>query len=177
MIGSLDLAVALLLAGAGAAKVGAPDQAVAMLIRAWPRLRPMPSLRAAVRVGGGVEVLVGLAVVADGGRVAAALLAACYLGFLGIAVRLTRLGDRLSCGCFGRTDSPVGLPHVVFDLAGLGVALAGVVRPAGRFGGLFDHDAVIAIGGSAQAALLAYLGFLSITALPALLAGRREVSS
>jgi hypothetical protein len=44
-------------------------------------------------------------------------------------------------------------------------------------GGLLDHGALTATVGSAQAVLLAYLGFLSITALPALVAARRQLEA
>ena len=175
MIGSVQLAAALLLAGAGMAKLVAPDPAAAMLRKAWwTRLRSGASL-ALIRVGGVIEVGVGAAVLATGGRVAAALLGCCYLAFLIVAARLLRRGQRTSCGCFGATDSPVGIGHLVVNLVAVGVAITAVVRPPGPVGGLFDHHALTGVVGLGQAVLLAYLAFLSITALPALVAARRRL--
>ena len=94
-----------------------------------------------------------------------------------MAARLISLGARQSCGCFGRTDSPVGRPHGAVNLAALAVAVAAAVRPAGPAGGLFEHGPLAGTVGLAQAGLLAYLGFLSITALPALAAARRQVTA
>jgi methylamine utilization protein MauE len=178
MIGALELAAALLLAAAGAAKLVAPGPAAAMLRRAVPPLaRNLRAVPAVVRVGGAAELAIGIGVAVTGSRWSALLLALAYAAFAVVAARLIRLGTRQSCGCFGRTDSPVGRPHVALNLAALAVAIAAVVRPAGPAGGLFDHGALAATVGLAQAGLLAYLGFLSITALPALAAARRQVTA
>lgn len=175
MIGSVQLAAALLLAGAGVAKLRAPDQAAAMLRRAWrTRLNRRPA-RVLVRTGGLVELAAGAAVIAIGDRAAAALLGCCYLAFLLVAAQLVRRGQRTSCGCFGATESPVGLGHLVVNLAGIGIAIAATVRPPGAVGGLLHHGALTGVAGVGQAVLLAYLAFLSITAFPALLAARRRL--
>jgi hypothetical protein len=63
----------------------------------------------------------------------------------------------------------------VLNAAAAAVALAGVVRPAGRWGGAFGADVLPGLIALAQAGLLAYAAFLSITALPALAAARRRV--
>ena len=175
MIGSVLLAAALLLVGAGAAKLRAPEQAARMLRRAWwTRLRP-GAARVLVRAGGVGELAVGLAVIVMGGRVAAALLGCCYLAFLAVATRLLGRGQRASCGCFGATDSPVGVGHVLVNAVAVGVAGVALARPPGPLGGLFAGDALAGVVGLGQSVLLACLAYLSITALPTLVAARRRL--
>ena len=177
MLGSIELAAALLLLAAGVAKVRSPDAAATMLRRAAPRLPAALRQPSAVRIGGVLEAAIATAVVLTGTRAAAALLAGCYAVFAVVSIRLTVLGQRASCGCFGRTDSPVGAAHVVLNVLALAVAAAGVVRPTGPVAGLFDGALLAGLIGAAQAVLVAYLGFLSITALPALAADRQRVSA
>ena len=173
MLGVIAGSAALLLAVSGLAKLRAPGPAAAMLAGVLPgrRLsrRILEPLVRAIALG---EVAVGAAVLAAGGRLLALLLAACYLAFTVVALRLVASPGRTACGCFGRSDSTVGLPHVVLDLVGLGVAVASAVHPSGPLGGLTGHSALVASVGCAQAALLAWLGYLSISALPALAAAR-----
>jgi hypothetical protein len=175
MIGSLGLAAAVLLIAAGASKLVAPAPAAAMLRRAWPRLPRVRAVPAAVRVGGLAEVAIGLAMLAVGDRVAAVLLGGCYLVFTAVSVRLIRTGKGGSCGCFGRADSPISSAHVVLNLACVGAATVAAIRPRGRLGGLFEDGTLLGVIGAGQVLLLAYLGFLSITAVPALAADRRQV--
>jgi hypothetical protein len=170
MTGSLEMAAALLLACAGLAKLVAPAPATAMLRRAWPRLA---ATTATVRAAGAGEFALGLLVLVVGDRMSALVMGACYAGFTAVAVRLLRRGRHDSCGCFGRADSPVGAAHLVLNGVCLGAAAAAFVRPPGRFGGLFDGGVLHGVVAAGQVALLTYLGFLSITALPALTAARR----
>jgi hypothetical protein len=175
MIDSLTAAAAILVAVAGVAKVRSPQAAVAMLRRGWPGLRRFARLPSAVRVGGAAETSVGLAVLAAGGRVGAALLAACYLAFAVVAGRLMRRGDNASCGCFGRSDSPVGRAHLGLNLVCVAVSVTAAVRSSRPVGGVLEHGVAIGSIAALQILLLAWLGFLSITALPALAAARRRV--
>jgi hypothetical protein len=175
MIGALDLAAAALLIAAGAGKVGAPAPATAMLRRALPAPLRRLAAATAVRLAGLAEVAVGVAVVLTGARAALLLLAAAYAAFAAVAVRLVKARQRTSCGCFGRADAPVGPEHLVLNAAGVAVAVAGAVRPPGRWGGAFAGDVLPGLLTLAQSALLAYLAFLSITALPALGDARRRV--
>src|SRR2546423_7311977 len=88
MLGSLDLAAALLIGAAGLGKLRAPEPAVAMLRQAVPRaLRSLPSA-GAVRLAAVGEVGVGAAAVLTGGRPALALLAPAYVAFLAVSLRL-----------------------------------------------------------------------------------------
>jgi hypothetical protein len=173
MEGTFDIAAALLLAGAGLAKLRAPAPAIAMLRRVWPRL----SGALVVRTVGTGELGVALLVIVSGDRVANVALTSWYAAFTVVTVHLVRRAPATSCGCFGRADSPVGIAHVVQNIVCAAVAAVAVARPPGRFGGLLDAGALHAAVGTAQAGLLAYLGFLSITALPALGAARRQVEA
>jgi hypothetical protein len=183
VISALGAAAAVLLAVSGLAKLRAPAPAAAMigelvgpaLARRLRRSVPMPVL---VRAGGLAEVLVGAVLIGHGGRWAAVLLAASYLVFALVAGRLMSLASstagRTSCGCFGGADSPVGPAHLVLDLVGLAAGLAASIHPLARGAGLFAHSALVSCVACGQVLLLAWLGYLAITALPALAATNTE---
>jgi len=174
--GSLALAAALLLVGAGVGKVRAPQPAAAMLRRALPGgLRPL-ARPALVRAAGLGEVAIGGAAVLLGNRWTLALLAATYLAFLALSLRLATTGSGAPCGCFGRADAPVGAGHVVLNAVAVAAAAVGVAQPPGAWGGRFDGAALPGVVGIAQAGLLAVLAYLAITALPALAAERRRAA-
>ena len=174
--GSLALAAALLLIGAGVGKVRAPQPAAAMLRRALPGGLRTIARPALVRVAGLGEVAVGAATVLTGSRWALGLLAAAYLAFLALSLRLAAAGSGAPCGCFGRADAPVGAGHVVLNVVAVAAAIIGFVRPPGAWGGRFDGAVLPGVVGLAQAGLLAVLAYLAITALPALAAERRRAA-
>lgn len=175
MIDTLAAAAALLLAVSGAAKVRHPGPAAAMLVRLLHRpARDRAGAALLVRGTGLGELAVGLALVVTGSRVAAVLLAAAYAGFAAVAVLLLRTGaGRTSCGCFGAADSPIGPAHLVLTAAGAAAGVAAAIHPSGA--GLFHGGHLVVVTGWAQAVLLAALGYLAVTALPALLAARRPL--
>jgi hypothetical protein len=114
-------AAALLLLGAGAAKVAEPTRtAGALAILGWPG---SPSL---VRAGAVAEAAVGAATLVIGGRVLAALVAASYLGFAAFVVVALRSGVPVgTCGCFGQPDTPPRALHAGVDAALALAAAAG----------------------------------------------------
>ena len=169
------VAAAALLAVAGLAKLRTPGPAAAMIVGLWPRLRPLRRARAIARTAGVVEIGVGVATLAVGNRAALSLLVACYLVLTVLAVRLARGAQQVACGCFGAADAPVGAAHVVVDLACLGVACWAFVEASSGVSGLYERGIGVGLVGTAQALLLAALGYLCITALPALSAARRSV--
>ena len=126
-------------------------------------------------MAGAVEVASGVAALAAGGRIALCVLAGCYFVLTAVAVRLAAGPQRAPCGCFGAADGTVGVPHVVFDTCCLAAAVAGAVRPPGSVLALFDGGTLAGVTVVAQVLLLATVGYLSITALPALAAARRDV--
>ena len=176
MLGALAAAAALLLVGSGLAKLRSPAPVAQTLVALVPvlarRRRRLPAL---ARVLGGAELAVGTAVLAVGGRVPFACLAASYLAFAAVAIRL-RTGNRaVPCGCFGRVDAPVGAAHIVLNAVAAGVAAAAAAGSVGPLGGFLGPSAFVAAVGLTQVVLLAWLGYLAITALPALTGLTREV--
>jgi hypothetical protein len=177
VIAALSSAAALLLLVAGAAKLRTPGPAAGMLVGLSPRLRPLRRARAVTRAAALVELGAGLALLAGGGRIAAALLAVCYLALTAVAVRLVTAPQAAPCGCFGAADGNAGPAHVVLDVLALAIAVAAVIHPSAGVPALFDSGTVTGLVATLQSALLAALGYLSITALPALTAARRTVES
>ena len=155
-------AVALLLALAGAIKLRRPGDLVRSL-----RMAGFPASTVIVRALALVEVAVGGVALAGGatalaGGVALAAMA-LYLGFGAFFVTARRRrGPLMSCGCFGRADSPVTTTHVVLDLAAAAVAGASyVTRAPGLLPAVAAHPGqapalVLAVAGLAG---LGYLGF------------------
>jgi hypothetical protein len=175
VIGSIELAAAVLLVVAGLGKLSTPDAAALTLRSTWRRVPGGATARHMVRAAGALEVGIGAVAISLGDRVSAIALAGCYLAFLAVAARLQLTGRHTTCGCFGATESPVGLAHLVVNTAAVAGAVAAVVRPPGTLGGFLDAAGVAGLVGVGQALLLAYLAFLSMTALPALAAARRRL--
>ncbi len=180
MIAALNAAAALLLVVSGAAKLRTPAPVAAMIATLLGRRLPAPSLT--VRLIGLAEIATGAAVLAIGGAVPALLLVAMYSIFAAVTLRLlgrSRPGSgatRPGCGCFGRADAPVSAAHLVLDLVVVGCAVGAAVTSLPRAGGVYSHGATAAATGGVQVLLLAWLGYLSITALPALSSARRLLS-
>ncbi|MGH8861294.1 MAG: MauE/DoxX family redox-associated membrane protein [Jatrophihabitantaceae bacterium] len=177
IIAALSAAAATLLVIAGIAKLRTPDPAATMLVGLRPRLGPLRRARTVARGAAVLELATGVAVLVAGGRIAATALLVCYLGLAAVALRLAVSGNHVRCGCFGAADGEVGAAHIALDLCGVVVAAAALAHPAGGIGALFAEGALRGSTVAAQAAVLAALGYLSITALPALSAARRSVEA
>lgn len=176
IVAALDAAAATLLVVAGLAKIRTPAPAATMLatfVESWRVSRARARL--AARAAGVVECVVGVAALVFGGRVALTALAAAYLVLTVVALRLATGPRRAACGCFGAADGTVGAPHVAFDLVCLVVAVTGAARASGSVATLFGGSALAGVTAVLQVLVLSALGYLSITALPALAAARREV--
>lgn len=156
---------AVVLGAAGIGKLARPRAA-------QPSLRSLglPSGIAAVRALGGAELAVALAVLAAGGRLAPALLAAFYAALTVASAVLRAQAGRGSagaggCGCFGRSSAPVGWGHVACNAGAALVAAAGAAvgldaldaawpqLPAAGF----PHAVLVATGAAAVIALLTVL--------------------
>ncbi|HLF60275.1 MAG TPA: MauE/DoxX family redox-associated membrane protein [Acidimicrobiia bacterium] len=101
------------------------------------RAARLPSSFLAVRVLGFAEFGVGVAGVALGSSVAAAVGAMFYGGFAWFVGHALR--NRLpisSCGCLGTSDTPPTGLHLVFNLAATVFLLACVMFPIGPLGGM-----------------------------------------
>lgn len=172
---ALLAAAALLLFVAGVAKVRTPGPAAQMLVTVWPRIRPVRRARLVARTVGVIEGAAAVATLVTGSRAAIVVLLLCYLVVTAVAVRLAFGRERASCGCFGAADGAVGVPHLVVDVAAVMVAAWAAARPPGGVGSLFDDGALTGVTLVLQVVLLTALAYLSLTALPALVAARRTV--
>jgi hypothetical protein len=166
VIGLLS-AAALLLAAAGLAKLRrrAPLRS-AFAAAAVPGARRLPAALAN-RLAGSVEL--GLAAVAlgIGGRPGALLIALGYAVLAALSARMVAIEAGQDCGCFSR-PSPVTHWHTGVNLAGLLIGLVGLLLPADSLLSLLGRHPVTGLALTLAAVLLAYLGYLTMTALPAL---------
>jgi hypothetical protein len=169
---ALLAAAALLLLVAGIAKLRTPGPAARMLVRAGP-FRSVRRARIGARLVGVVEAGAAVATLATGARAAIVLLLVCYVVVTAVAVRLAFGSERASCGCFGAADGAVGVPHLVVDAAAVAIAIWAAVRPPGDVTALFDDGPLAGVTVTFQAVVLTALAYLSLTALPALVAARR----
>lgn len=123
MTGVLSWLAGALLVLAGTAKLRAPAGTVRALSDAH-----LPGTPGLVRALGALELAVGTAVLAVGGRPPAIAAALLYAGFAGFVVRGRRTVGA-SCGCFGEERTPVGRVHVVVNV--VAAASAGSAAGAG----------------------------------------------
>jgi methylamine utilization protein MauE len=160
-------AAAMLLAAAGLAKLR--QRAPLRSAFAAARVPGLAGLSAApaTRLAGAVELAIAALALGFGGRVGALLIAVGYAALTGLAARMVAVEAGQDCGCFGR-PSPVSHWHTGVNLAGLLIGLAGLVLPAGSLPSEIVRHPVSGLALALAAALLAYLGYLTMTALPAL---------
>ncbi len=158
------LVAALLLTAAGALKAYDPVNTVGALRRAGI---PVPPI--VVRIGGALEVAIGIAAIITGGAVAAALVAVSYLLFTGFVVfALVRHLPIGSCGCFGKIDTPPSLVHVVLNVGAIVTATAVALGPGGGIGSILSDQELAGLPFLLLVATATYLAFLALTALPQL---------
>lgn len=173
LIGPLA-AVAALVALAGVIKLKDPLPTTRAL-----RQLGWPATGSLVRALGLLETAAGAATLLGGGRwsggAAAGCTAALYGAFAVFLVTARRQGGPLtSCGCFGRTDTPVTTTHVVLDVGAGAIAAAGfVVRTSGMAARLAAQPAqapalLIAVGG------VVALGYIAFSISPTLAVERRR---
>ena len=173
MIGALCAAAAVLLAWSGLGKLRHPGPTARMLVGLLGRRLPGRGLT--VRTIGALELTIGVAVLVSGGRTAAAALATAYLVFTAVAARLATRGRRAPCGCFGATEAPTGLSHLVVDALALAAAVAGTIWPSGALGGYAGQGGPVLVAGLGQVVVLAGLAYVLVTALPDVQAARAQL--
>ena len=175
MIGLVS-AAALLLAAAGLAKLRqrAPLRS-AFAAAHIPGLARLPAAPA-TRLAGAVELAIAALALGLGGRLGALLIAAGYAALTGLAARMVAIEAGQDCGCFGR-PSPVSHWHTGVNLAGLLIGLAGLAVPAGSLPSEIGRHPVSGLAVTLAAVLLAYLGYLTMTALPALRAAVSQLET
>jgi len=168
MVGLLG-AAALVLLAAGAPKILRPGLGGAALTAArlpWARhLRPTW----VVRLTGLAEVAVALSVIAFGGRPAAAAVLVTFVVLAAFARRMMTVAPGQGCGCFGQAVSPVGPWHVGTNLALAAVGAAATLSPPPSLAVALGSQPWAGVPLLALTALLAYLTYLLMTALPSML--------
>jgi uncharacterized membrane protein YphA (DoxX/SURF4 family) len=128
------------------------------------RAARLPSSRGVVLGLAGIEVAVGALALGLQSPLAAAAVAAVYLGFAGfVAFALLRDIPLQSCGCFGKSDIPPGWLHVAVNLSAVGAAAAVATRGGADLIGLLDSQPAAGLPYLAFVALGAYLMSLILT--------------
>jgi hypothetical protein len=166
VIGILS-AQALFLAVAGLAKLRQPAGTSIALRGA--RLPAALASRTAVRLFALLEVAAGGAVLTVGGRAAAAVFSATFAALAVVSARMVRTSAGRDCGCVGTASAPISHWHTGVNVAcALTGALAVAAAPPGLAAEL-TRQPLAGIPLSGGVVLLAWLCFLTVTALPALL--------
>ncbi len=168
-------AAALVLVGAGAAKLARPGPTARAAADSGIPGSSWLAGRAAVRLLGLAETAVGLTVLLAGGPRPAALLAVAFAALTAVAWRLMRERPDSDCGCFGRASAPVGRAHLIVDGVATAVGVVAVFRPAPGLAqaAVEDLGATVVLAGAAI--VLSWLAYLAMTALPAVSRVRRRV--
>jgi hypothetical protein len=165
-VSGLYLGACALLAIAGAGKVLHPGPTRAAVFATGLRVP-----RGGVVAFGLVEVTIGVAGAALGGRSAFAV-AACYLLLTVFAVVLLARAPTTPCACLGSRGAPVSRAHVAVNVAALGVAAAAASggSPFAQFSGRWFASAVFLV----LVACCVKLAALVLEELPQLTAAGRE---
>jgi hypothetical protein len=161
LVAALASAAALLLAGAGIAKIARPEAAVATMRSVAPATPP-----AAGRVLGVAEVVLAAGFLVSWTPLSAVLLGggyACLAGFVLVARDKAR-----DCGCFGTSSAPIGRAHVVACFVMAVGALGAAVWHVETLGAA---ERAIAVAGGLGLALVAYGAIGPAASLRAELAG------
>ena len=161
--------VAALLGVAGLAKIRRPGPtAVALRSAGLPGSTPL------ARVIGATELVVAVLALAVGGPSTALVVAAAYVAFASVSIRLVARSATGGCGCFGDDSAPVTNLHVGLNLAA--AVLAGLAA-------LWPTDGLPALVADEPAASAILVGLIAVgvglgqaafTALPELLAVARD---
>jgi hypothetical protein len=164
---------ATLLLSAGVAKLARP-QATAMALQlagvhAGPRL---------VRAGALGEAALGAGALVVGGRAWAIALGLSYAALATfVALALARSLPLATCACFGEDDTPPSRLHLIIDGAAVAAAFGAALHQPAR-SPLVTVVRQHPTTGTAQAlavAVVAYLAYLTMTALPRVTAARSRV--
>ncbi len=159
---------AVLLALAGALKLGDPRPAASALARSG-----LPSSTMVVRSLGAGEIVLAAAALAVGGPLPGALVAASYVAFAWFVARSIRRDQVASCGCFGRSDTPVTWHHVAFNVAAAGAGIAAAATDVAPLATTLGDQPAGGLPFLALVAVSSYLSVLVLTVLPATRAAAR----
>lgn len=163
LVGPLFIAAALLVL-AGVPKVAEPGDTTRAI-----RSAGLPANDLLVRMLALGEVAVGVAVIAVGGPVPAALLALLYAAFaVFIVVAMARGGAVSSCGCFGKTDTPPTHAHLVLNVSAAAVGVAAAFAGLGGLVDVLPDQPAAGVPFIGFVALGAWFAYLTLTLLPRL---------
>ena len=161
--------VAALLGVAGLAKIRRPGPTAVAL-----RSAGLPGSTTLARIIGATELVVAVLALAVGGPSTALVVAAAYVAFASVSIRLVARSATGGCGCFGDESAPVTNLHVCLNLAA--AVLAGLAA-------LWPTDGLPALVADEPAASAILVGLIAVgvglgqaafTALPDLLAVSRD---
>jgi hypothetical protein len=154
-------AAAVLLILAAVPKIGYPDDTARAL-----RTSGLPGNETLVRGLAVAELAIGAYALLIGDRVGAVLVAASYLGFSAfVLLARSRKGVVSSCGCFGKSDTPPTIAHVVVTMLLAGGAAAAAIAPVGSVFGLADEPAQ-AVALLLLTGVCVALAYLALAVLP-----------
>lgn len=171
---SLVSAAALLLAVAGWAKLRQPAPTRSALAAAGIPGAQRLGAKAANRLSGAVELTVAAVALLVGGRTAAALVALAYLVLAGLSARMMSIESGQDCGCFAK---PVAVSHwhTAVNLSCMLAGLVALAAPADSLISRFGQAPATTSALLLAAAVLAYLAYLLMTALPELLTAAADL--
>ena len=171
---SLVSAAALLLAAAGLAKIRRPSPTRSALAAAGIPGAQRLGAKVANRLSGAVELAIAALALLVGGRVAAASIALVYLVLAGLSARMMSIESGQDCGCFAK---PVAVSHwhTAVNVGCMVAGLLALVIPADSLISRFGDSPGIAAALLLSAAVLAYLCYLVMTALPELITATAQV--
>ena len=113
---------------------------------------------------------------AGGGRLAWLLVAGAYLGFACFVVlAMSRGGAVSSCGCFGTSDTPPTLVHVLVTISASAVAFATAFRPPGPLPGALADMPLLGLPFLFVTGCCVWFAFAAVAVLPRTVAFMRHV--
>jgi hypothetical protein len=161
--------VASLLGVAGVAKLRRPvPTATAM------RAAGLPGSSGLARALGAVEVVVALLAVGFGGVSTALVVAAAYVGFASVCIRLMARPAPSGCGCFGDESTPVTNLHVALNLGAAALAAVAALAPTEGLPALVADEPLASLLLVALVAIGVVLGQAAYTSLAEVNAASRE---
>ncbi len=150
--------------------------------------RPLPTAQAMRSAGllgslglarllGAVEVAVAVAALLFGGPSTALVVAAAYVGFASVSIRLMARSGSEGCGCFGDDSAPVTNLHVVLNLLAAALAAFAAVWPTQGLPWIVADEPLGSVLLAALVAVGVLLAQAAFTSLPDLLAATREAEA
>jgi hypothetical protein len=161
--------VAALLGVAGLAKIRRPGPTAQAM-----RTAGLPGSPGLARALGVVELVVALLALGFGGPSTALVVAAAYVAFASVSIRLIARPAAGGCGCFGDESAPVTNLHVALNLIAAMFAGTAALWPTDGLPALVADEPVASVLLVALIAVGVVLGQTAFTALPELTAASRK---